>query len=268
VRNQERELARSNRELESEVAERKCAEKALLQRTQELQERNQDLSAFAHTVAHDLRSPLGLIVGLAELLQQDQALMTSEELGKHLQAIVQHGAKMDSLIENLLLLAQVREIDFQPEPLDMPALIAEAIARLTLLVKERGAELSMPVTIPQALGYGPWIEQVWVNYLSNAIKYGGRPPCVEVGAEAQPDGMIRFWVQDNGRGITPEKQAYLFVPFTRLGELHEVGHGLGLSIALRIVTRLGGEVGVESDGVPGQGSRFYFTLPGDSTSGE
>ncbi|MGD8624976.1 MAG: ATP-binding protein [Anaerolineae bacterium] len=266
VRGQERELARSNRELESEVAERRRAEQALRQRTLELQERNQDLSAFAHTVAHDLRAPLGLIVGLADLLQKDQALLTSQELSQHLETIAEHGTKMDSLIDNLLLLAQVREVDVQPEPLEMSAIVAEAYSRLDLLAGERGAELSMPDTLPRALGYRPWIEQVWVNYLSNAIKYGGRPPRIEVGAEVESNGMVRFWVQDNGRGLAPEKQAQLFIPFARLGELHEVGHGLGLSIAQRIVERLGGEVGVESDGVPGRGSCFYFSLPKDSTS--
>jgi two-component system sensor histidine kinase/response regulator len=120
----------------------------------------------------------------------------------------------------------------------------------------------VPDTWPAALGYGLWVEQVWVNYISNAIKYGGRPPRVELGAEAQPDGMVRFWVRDNGSGLMPEARARLFVPFTQPAHLHGKGHGLGLSIVRRIVDRLGGQVGVESEGVPGRGSVFSFTLPG------
>ena len=70
--------------------------------------------------------------------------------------------------------------------------------------------------------------KVWVNYIGNAIQYGGRPPRVEMGAEAQPDGMVRFWVQDNGSGLMPEARARLFVPFTQLAHLHGKGHGPGI----------------------------------------
>jgi two-component system sensor histidine kinase/response regulator len=113
---------------------------------------------------------------------------------------------------------------------------------------------------PVALGYAPWVEEVWINYLSNAFRYGGRPPRLELGAEAQPDGRVRFWVRDNGAGLTPEDQARLFTPFTRLDQVQVKGHGLGLSIVRRIVEKLGGQVGVESQ--IGQGSTFSFTLPG------
>ena len=76
--------------------------------------------------------------------------------------------------------------------------------------------------------------------------------------------FVRFWVRDNGDGILPEKQGRLFTPFTRLDHLHLKGHGLGLSIVRRIAEKPGGQVGVESEGVPGHGSLFYFTLPLDS----
>jgi len=110
-----------------------------------------------------------------------------------------------------------------------------------------------------AVGYEQWVEEVWVNYVSNAIKYGGQPPRVELGAETQPHGLVRFWVRDNGPGISPEEQARLFTPFTRLDQACVKGHGLGLSIARRIVERLGGQVAVES--AVGPGSVFSFTLP-------
>ncbi len=84
----------------------------------------------------------------------------------------------------------------------------------------------------------------------------GYPSSVEL-----PDGMIRFWVHDNGNGIQAEMQGRIFVPFTRLAQARATGHGLGLSIARRIVEKLGGQVGVESAGLPGQGCIFYFTLP-------
>jgi signal transduction histidine kinase len=103
------------------------------------------------------------------------------------------------------------------------------------------------------------VEEIWVNYLSNALKYSGRPPHIVLGAARQPDRRVRFWVQDNGRGIHPEDQAKLFMPFSQLSQAQTEGHGLGLSIVQRIVEKLGGEVDVESE--PGQGSTFSFILP-------
>jgi signal transduction histidine kinase len=120
-------------------------------------------------------------------------------------------------------------------------------------------ELSSRPAWPMVLGYAPWLQEVWANYLSNGLKYGGWPPRLTLGAAPQSNGMIRFWVQDNGPGLTPEAQGLLFTEFTRLEELRAEGHGLGLSIVRRIVEKLGGEVGVES--TLGQGSVFYFTLP-------
>ena len=109
------------------------------------------------------------------------------------------------------------------------------------------------------MGHQPWVEEIWVNYLSNAIKYGGRPPKVELGAMVLSNGMVRYWVRDNGPGISPEDQKRLFVPFTKLKQVNTKGHGLGLSIVQRIAAKLGGQVGVESK--VGAGSLFWFTLP-------
>jgi signal transduction histidine kinase len=103
---------------------------------------------------------------------------------------------------------------------------------------------------------------VWVNYVSNALKYGGRPPRVELGATPQ-DGVVRFWVRDNGAGLTAEDQERLFTEFTRLHQVRAEGYGLGLSIVRRIIEKLGGDVGVESE--VGKGSTFYFTLPNSET---
>jgi signal transduction histidine kinase len=127
------------------------------------------------------------------------------------------------------------------------------------MIRDWQAVVKLPPEWPPVSGYAPWVEEVWVNYLSNALKYGGRPPRIELGAQPQPDGMVRFWIHDNGSGLTPADQARLFAPFTRLNRARGIGHGLGLSIVRRIVEKLGGQVGVESQ--PGQGSTFFFTLP-------
>jgi PAS domain S-box-containing protein len=242
--------------------QRHRAEEALRQRTAELQARNEDLDAFAHTVAHDLQNPLGLIIGYAQLLEEDFASMSAKELHRSLHIVAQSGRKMSSIIAELLLLAGVRTMEVQPVPLDMAGIVDEAQQRLVDMIEEHQAEILLPDVWPAALGYAPWIEEVWVNYLSNALRYGGRPPHVELGASAQADGMVRFWVGDNGLGLTPEEQDRLFAPFTKLDQTRAEGHGLGLSIVRRIIEKLGGWVGVESDGLPGRGSVFTFTLPG------
>jgi two-component system, sensor histidine kinase and response regulator len=175
---------------------------------------------------------------------------------------VRGGHKLGNIIEELLLLAGVRKTEVVLEPLDMHAIVTESVQRLADMFQQQGVQVRLPETWPPVLGYAPWIEQVWINYLSNGCKYGGQPPVLELGAEMIPAEQVRFWVRDNGLGITPADQARLFVPFTRLEQARAQGYGLGLSVVRRIVEKLGGQVGVESAGVPGQGSTFYFTLPG------
>jgi signal transduction histidine kinase len=227
----------------------------------------QELETFAHTVAHDLKNPLGGVLGYTSLLLDKLDTTSKDYIQRYLQAIERSGTKMKNIIEALLMLAGVRAADeVELSPLDMGYIIAEVQHRLDFMVQEYRAEMIVPDfdTWPGAMGYTPWVEQVWINYLSNALKYGGRPPCVELGATAEADGeMIRFWVRDNGPGLAPEDQAKLFTPFTRVSEAQVEGHGLGLSIVQRIVEKFGGAVGVES--TPGQGSTFFFTLPAESS---
>ncbi|MCX8066738.1 MAG: GAF domain-containing protein [Anaerolineae bacterium] len=243
-----------------EILRRKQAEERLRQYALQLEARNEELDAFAHTVAHDLRGLVSLVIGYAEMLEWNPSAFSPEDLQEHLRSIARSGRKMADILEALLLLATVRQQEVEIQPLDMASVVAEALSRLHPLVEQTGAEIVFPETWPVALGYAPWVEEVWYNYLSNALKYGGRPPRVELGTDFLPDspGMVRFWVQDNGKGLTPEEQSHLFTPFTRLSS-DETGHGLGLSIVKRIVEKLGGQVGVES--APGKGSRFMFTLP-------
>jgi signal transduction histidine kinase/DNA-binding response OmpR family regulator len=246
------------------------------QYTAKLQARNEELDAFAHTVAHDLKHPLGLMIGFAEALEENCDTITVEELRRHLCTVARTGRKMRDIFNELLLLAGVREAKVEIEPLDMAHIVAQVRRRLAYLIKEHQAHVVLPPreTWPVALGYGPWIEEVWVNYVNNAIKYGGQPPRVELGfgesaalvsepaqTRSFADSQIRFWVRDNGAGLASEEQARLFTPFTRLSSHAQrvEGHGLGLSIARRIVERLGGQVGVKSQ--VGAGSTFWFTLP-------
>jgi two-component system sensor histidine kinase/response regulator len=226
----------------------------------ELRRLNADLNAYAHTVAHDLINPLSGMTSSAEHLLSDHANLSPEELERYLDIILRSARKMNDIVNALLLLAETREADVGVELLDMTRIVTEAKELLTGMIEEHQAEFVEPETWPVALGNAGWVESVWVNYISNAVKYGGHPPRVELGADSQSPGMIRFWVEDNGEGIPPDQLEQVFVPFSQLGHpTRHRGHGLGLSIVQRSIDKLGGQVGVES--AQGKGSIFYFTLP-------
>ncbi len=257
-------MRRLQKNLETEVAERKKIETRLRQYTAELQTQNEELDAFGHTVAHNLQNPLNALTGISQLLAKDYADMPRQDMKKYLDIIARSGRKVSSIIQELLILASVRQQDVVSNPLDMAAIVSEARQRVDIVAEQGNAVITLPDMWPAALGYAPWVEEIWVNYLSNAIKYGGNPPLIELGGTVEENGTVRFWVKDNGDGLIPEEQTQLFTPFTQLSKLTVKGHGLGLSIVRRIVTKLDGEVGVTSAGKPGLGSTFSFTLPAPS----
>jgi PAS domain S-box-containing protein len=256
-----------------DITARKQAEEALQQYARDLEASNVELDAFAHTVAHDLKNPLTTLAGFGELLEQRHSAMSGKQLAESATNIARSARRMINIIDELLLLASVRQMEEVPTTLlDMTAIVTPAQDRLMDLIVACQGEIILPPVWPMAVGYAPWIEEVWVNYLSNALKYGGNPPQIELGFDVAkeavdqfPNFQIRFWVRDNGPGLTPEEQGRLFTPFTRLDQVRAKGHGLGLSIVRRIVEKLGGQVGVESE--VGWGSTFWFTLPGRDTAG-
>ncbi len=252
--------------VKEDISERKHAEAELRRYTEELEASNAELDAFAHTVAHDLKNPLTVLIGFSMLMEKHIENMSPERLVETLQLMTRTGKKMTSIINELLLLANVRKKgDVDTGPLDMAAIVTEVLDRLEGMVMEYQADIILPDTWPTATGYAAWVEEVWVNYVSNALKYGGRPdeglaPRVELSWEEGPEpNTLRFYVCDNGPGLTEEESGQLFTQFTRLHKANTEGHGLGLSIVQRIVKKLGGTVGVTSH--RGQGSCFYFTLP-------
>ncbi len=231
----------------------------LREMNQELQVRNEDLAAFSHTVAHDIQNLLQLINGFSEALYNYHDSLDEEDLQTCVSSIMRNVAKMSSITKELLLFSEVRKIKVMLRPIfDMGKIVEEVQKRLISLIEENHAEIQAPSKWPVAMGHGPWIEEVWLNLLSNAIIYGGDPPVVEVGATKEPEGWVRFWVRDNGPGIDAEAQAQLFKPFDDITQIKLQGNGLGLSIARRIVEKLEGEIDMESEG--GKGSTFFFKL--------
>ena len=228
----------------------------------DLQAQNKELEAYASTVAHDLKEPLAVMILTTNLITKIPDL-TVEELQEDLQRIKSTAYQMNTIINSLLLFARVSRAEAPIERVDMAWVLKNVRDRLNHMINEHEARLDLPESWPDAIGYAPWLEEVWTNYISNALKHGGRPPRIELGATTQPDGMIRFWMRDNGPGLSTYDQARLFIPFSQIDSASISGNGLGLSIVLRIVEKLGGQAGCESE--LGKGSLFFFTLPADTT---
>lgn len=226
----------------------------------EIAERNAELRSFSHTVAHDLKAPLANIVAIAGILRQNSGPVRAEDEVELLQTMMDIGIKASRIVDEMLKLCELRHGgSLKLESLDMGRIVDEAVRRTRLQHESIGVSLARPEALPTAVGNAQLVEEIWVNYLSNAMKYGGTPPEIAIGAD-DCEGAIRFWVEDNGKGIESEAAARLFAEFSRLEDANlREGHGLGLSIVRRIAERLGGRVGVESE--LGKGSRFWFTLP-------
>ncbi len=222
---------------------------------EELKRNNTELNAFAHTVAHDLKNPLTLVLGYAEYLQENLSDLSPLDVIDALERIRQNSIKMRHIIDELLLLASARREDVKLGALTMSEVLHEALQRLNEAIRRSGKTLILPENLPSAYGYAPWVEEVWVNYLSNALKYGGQE--IVLGATPLGQDRIRYWIWDSGPGLTPEQQARLFQEYQRLERVGE-GSGLGLSIVKRLVERMGGTVDVIS--APGMGTSFGFTL--------
>jgi signal transduction histidine kinase len=244
------------------------ANRALSQYSQELEARNAELDTFVHTMAHDLRNYLAILILSNSFLQDDKYRLSASQRRAYEEKINAGLRRMNAVVESLLLFARVREQKkVKAHPMKMEAIVKEALRRAqdSTDYPTDEVEVRLPESWPTALGYAPWVEEVWVNYLSNAIHRAGHPPHVEVGASPTPfsagSGLAqaRFWVRDNGPGLSPERRAQLFAPFKVLEEENSDGLGLGLCVSRRIVQRLGGEVGVESE--EGRGTTLWFTLP-------
>ena len=226
-----------------------------------------DLDAFSHTVAHDLKNMLGVIVSASGLIKSGiKEGVASDEILEINGMIADSATKTMHITRELLTLASVRQQEIRPLPVNMQCVVADSITRLKAMINEYNATLKFPDEWPDVLGYEAWLEEVWINYISNAMKYGGKPPVIEIGYSLLDEKMVKCWIKDNGNGLTEEQIGLLFYKFARLDTLRAEGHGLGLSIVKRIIEKLNGEIGVESKNIPGEGSTFFFILPHSTKS--
>ena len=245
------ELASQTRQLELQSAQ--------------LQEQNLELNAFAHTVAHDLKHPVSAMIGMTTLLTK----MTLPPAQQHvlLQQILQSAQKMNAMINSLLQLASLRsDADIEKTKVLVEQTVIDATASLQAMIKEHQPVIKIQGAFPAIHSHAQWLEEIWLNFISNAIKYGGRPAVIEIGATEsaeQPNSWL-FWVKDNGPGVPADKTDLLFQEFSRLDPGRLDSHGLGLSIVQRICNKLGGSCGYEA--LESGGSKFWFLLPTEPVS--
>ncbi|WP_162909359.1 sensor histidine kinase [Aggregatilinea lenta] len=250
-----------------DVTDRKRAEETIRRYATELERRNNELDAFTHTVAHDLKTPLQIIVGYTELLDDSDGHVISAEGKEYLLYLQESATQMRDMIGEMLLLAQLRNPDMVLVNVNAELAVRAAVARSHDTIMQRSIEVVVVPPLPPAHAHPVWFEEIMANLIGNAIKYIGRDnlaPRVEI--RGSLDGRrVRYDVIDNGLGIAPENLDRLFEMFTRFHTDQASGSGIGLSIVQRIVNRLHGEIRVES--TPGKGSTFSIFLPAaDSTS--
>jgi PAS domain S-box-containing protein len=247
--------------IQEDVTARKQAEETIQQVMEEIEQRNIELDTYSHTIAHDLRAPLGALIGFAHLIKDADRDDLLENSGLYADKVLELGYKMVGMIESLLLFVHLRNAEEVLTTVEMGPVVQAALARFQDLINERNVDITVMDGLPPALGHAPWLEEVFANLIGNAIKYVGKDnpdPRIIVRARRE-NGMIRYEVEDNGLGIAAEDINKLFEMFTRLHPKEGSGFGLGLSIVRRIITKLNGQFGVES--TPGEGSTFWFTLP-------
>ena len=222
-----------------------------------------DLDSFAHSVSHDLRAPLRVVDGFANILMEDYAQPGKplDQLGReHIGRIISASARMNAMIDTLLDLSRMTSRDIARERVDLSQLARELAEELA------PAETGTPVRFSIADGLATdgdrtLLRLVLQNLLGNAVKFSGRAqtPHVEFGASVDGDGLTVFHVRDNGAGFDPRFADKMFGLFQRFHSAREFpGTGVGLATVQRIVRRHGGRIWAESQ--PGQGATFRFTL--------
>jgi light-regulated signal transduction histidine kinase (bacteriophytochrome) len=249
-RQAEEELHQLNAELEARVSTR----------TSELEAANKELESFSYSVSHDLRAPLRAVIAFSKLLWESHGEQFDAEARRKLEIIRSEGSRMALLIDDLLAFSRLGRKAMRKVELDMTELARAVFERLKS--QHEGAQPQFHLgPLPKAVADRALIEQVWANFLSNALKFSSRreTPVIEVGAITDRAEHIYF-VRDNGAGFDPAYKAKLFGVFQRLHDASEFpGTGVGLALVHRIIARHGGRVW--ADGQPDAGATFHFTVP-------
>ncbi len=228
----------------------------------ELQRSNAELESFAYSVSHDLQEPLRLVTSFLDLLDRRFGESLPQRAHEYVSRARDGTGRMQAMINGLLEYSRVTTRGGAFATVPARQALDEALANLDLTIRETGAELQVG-DLPDVQADPNQLARLFQNLIGNALKYRhpDRAPVIRVDADVRPDGMARFAVADNGRGMAPEDRERAFMLFQRLEADPDApaGSGIGLAICKRIVERHGGRIDV--DGTPGAGTIFRFTLP-------
>lgn len=241
-------------------------ERKVQQRTAELERKNKELEQFAFVASHDLQEPLRTTTGFVEALRKQYRGRIDEYADRYLDYILESSDRMKTLIKDLLDYSRIgREMEFVP--VNCNAVANEVLADLGRVIGETHAVITVG-QLPVVYGFPTELKLLFQNLISNAIKFRQRgvPPVIHIAAEPGITGW-QFSVRDNGIGMEPSAHDRIFIIFQRLHNRQEYeGTGIGLAHCKKIVELHGGRIWVTSK--PGQGSTFYFTIPGAPVTAE
>jgi PAS domain S-box-containing protein len=236
-------------------------EKCVLERTAQLQGANEKLETFSYSVSHDLRAPLQRVLSFVGLLQASIGPTLSEKDLAHLGKISHAAKRMSALIEDLLAFSHAGRAEISKTKVDLNSLVRETLGDFQTDLIERNIVWELH-PLPSVQADRALLRMVWVNLISNAIKFtGGRAEArIEIGCSSETDIETVVFIRDNGAGFDPEYAGKLFGAFHRLHSQDEFeGTGIGLANIQRIILRHGGRTWAE--GVVNRGATFYFSLP-------
>jgi PAS domain S-box-containing protein len=225
----------------------------------QLQLTNKELEAFSYSVSHDLRAPLRSINGYAQMIQEDHAQNFNDEAKRMLNVIRNNARKMGMLIDDLLEFSRMGRKEITRVAIDFKKLVEPIVADIRHSAPEK-TKITLH-HLPGTQGDPSLLSQVFINLISNAVKYSAKKENaeVEIGAEEKDDEIV-YYIKDNGAGFDMQYAHKLFGVFQRLHSNEEFeGTGVGLAIVQRIIVKHGGKVWAE--GKPGDGAVFYFSLP-------
>ncbi|MDB6087270.1 MAG: Response regulator receiver sensor signal transduction histidine kinase [Gammaproteobacteria bacterium] len=254
-------LRRENTALLQRLGERTVELEAA---NRELRAANRELEAFSYSVSHDLRAPLRTIAGLVQVLLEDFGARMPSGAQAHVTTISGQALRMAQLIEDLLRLSHLGRQALSKEPVDVASLVHEVVSELRPLEGDRKIEIRVG-ELPQAAADPSLLRQVFVNLVSNALKFTRQRPSAVIRIEgSMQTGGSTYSVADNGAGFDMGHADQLFRIFQRLHRADEFeGTGVGLSIAQRIVERHGGKIWAQAQ--EDRGATFSFSLPEQGT---
>jgi len=245
--------------ISTDITERKRAELALAEKASELERSNSELEKFAYVASHDLQEPLRMISGFTTLLADEVGASLSPEAREYVRFAVEGAERMRRLIADLLAYSRVGTRGDSFQTVELGLLIHRVLGDLQPAIYEAKAQIVVG-PLPAVFVDEREVFQLFLNLLSNALKFRGAEPCrVEISGATSVSSVV-IEVRDNGIGFEMEYADKIFEIFQRLNRRDEYpGTGIGLAICKKVVERHGGKISVES--APGHGARFRIELP-------